>query len=169
MDKSTISKILTIVLTAAVALAAVFGYDIGVIQPREVGAGLRPAPAPAPASRAVGDTNFTNLVAEDLTLSGALTLGRSDITPTAGQTITPESNYSMYTINSSGAVSVTLAAPTQAGNVLILYGDDNNTITVNDTNIRTSTGNAVTLGQYDISLWVSTATEWIEVALLADS
>lgn len=161
MTKDTISKIITIALTAAVALAAVFGYDIGVIQPRETNAVIL---SQVPTSRAVGDTNFTNLV-----LSGALTVGRSDITPTAGETITPQGNYSMYTINASGAVSVTLAAPTVAGQVLLLYGDDNQTITINDTNVRTSTGNAVTLGQYDVSLWISTATEWIEVALLADS
>lgn len=173
MDKATISKIVTILLTAAVALAAVFGYDVGIIQPRETDALIL---SQIPESRAVGDTNLTNLVltgdltvAGDVATSGALTLGRSDITPTAGQTITPQGNYSMYTINSSGAVSITLAAPTQAGQILILYGDDNNTITVNDTNIRSTDGNAVTLGQYDVVLWVSTATEWIHVAKSADS
>lgn len=160
MTKPTVSKILNILLVAALALAAVFGYDIGVIQPRETNAVILAQTT----GRAVGDTNLTNLV-----LSGALTVGRADITPTAGQTITPEGSYSMYTINSSGAVSITLAAPTQAGNILILYGDDNNTVTVNDTNIRSTDGNAVTLGQYDVVLWVSTATEWIHVAKSADS
>lgn len=160
MTKPTVSKILNILLVAVLALAAVFGYDIGVIQPRETNAVILAQTT----GRAVGDTNLTNLV-----LSGALTVGRADITPTAGQTITPEGSYSMYTINSSGAVSITLAAPTQAGNILILYGDDNNTVTVNDTNIRSTDGNAVTLGQYDVVLWVSTATEWIHVAKSADS
>lgn len=162
MTKPTVSKILNILLVAVLALAAVFGYDIGVIQPRE-------ASTASTASTDRGTTNLTDLAVEDLTLSGALTVGRADITPTAGQTITPESSYSMYTINSSGAVSITLAAPTQAGNILILYGDDNNTVTVNDTNIRSTDGNAVTLGQYDVVLWISTATEWIHVAKSADS
>lgn len=35
-DKNTISKIVYIILVAMLALAAVFGYDIGVIQPREM-------------------------------------------------------------------------------------------------------------------------------------
>ena len=33
----------------------------------------------------------------------------------------------------------------------------------------TNNGSAVTLGQYDISGWLCTGTEWIEMFLLADS
>ncbi len=33
MDKETISKIVSIVVTAAIALAAVFGYHIAVVAP----------------------------------------------------------------------------------------------------------------------------------------
>jgi len=58
MDKPTWSKVLSILLTAVIALAAVIGYDITIIQPR--------AAAP-PLPRAAGDTNFTNVIATDIT------------------------------------------------------------------------------------------------------
>lgn len=87
-------------------------------------------------------------------LSGAVTLGSTliqsstSITPTAGQTITPTVGF--YSVNSSGAVSMTLAACTAAGQLVWLYGDDANTVTVNDTNLLSTDGNAVTFGQYDL-------------------
>jgi hypothetical protein len=106
-------------------------------------------------------------VAGDSTFEGNVILASTEITPTAGQTITAGSGY--YKINSSGAVSITLAAPTVAGQVLYLYGDDANTVTVNDTNIRSTDGNAVTIGQYDIVQWISNGTHWVHVAKSADS
>lgn len=245
MTKPTLSKIITILLTAAIALAAVFGYDIGVIQPRETNAvilaqtpgaltvdrsrdGVIAPPWLPPiivgetttaesttnlsdlavnsltvsglvsadsltvsgavsaadltvssavsatdltVSRAISTTGLTAtddlLVTGDVTLSSLLIQSSTSVTLTAGLTITPA--YTMYMLDSSGAVSMTLAPPTAAGQTLYLFGNDNNTITINDTNVRTSTGNAITLGQYDVVQWISTATEWIEVALLADS
>lgn len=100
------------------------------------------------------------------TLTGGLILASTAITLTAGQVITPA--YGMYIISSSGSVSMTLAAPSAAGRVLYLYGDDANTVTINDTNIRSTDGNAVTFGQYDVVQWISTATEWIHVSKSAD-
>jgi len=115
----------------------------------------------------VVDSGGTLTASPGATVSlGNLKLTAADITPTAGQTITPA--YGMYVVNSSGAVSMTLAAPAAAGQILYLYGDDANTVTVNDTNIRSTDGNAVTFGQYDLVEFVSSATEWIHLAKSAN-
>jgi len=78
MDKPTWSKVLSILLTAVIALAAVIGYDITIIQPR--------AAAP-PLTRAAGDTNFTNVVAEDISANDDLSVG-DDATITGDLTVT---------------------------------------------------------------------------------
>jgi hypothetical protein len=208
MTKEQIGKIIGIVLATVLALLAVFGYDVIVIQPRDaataqavvtqqnaVDQAVQALALPAEAGMATRGTGYntacyleqggaqftgdsgctirlnsgaalTAVAGASVTL-GNLVLTATEITPTAGQTITPASG--MYIINSSGAVSMTLAAPTVAGQVVYLYGDDNNTVTINDTNIRSTDGNAVTLGQYDVVEFISTATEWIHVAKSADS
>jgi hypothetical protein len=66
-------------------------------------------------------------------------------------------------------VTVTLAAPAVTGQVLYLYGDDNQTITVADSNIYSTDGNAVTLGQYDIVEFLSIGDKWVHVAKSANS
>ncbi len=86
-DKKQISLIVGIVLSALIALAAVFGYDVTVVAPREQAANALSEQivldqaqqatldllGQAGGSRAVGDTNFTNLVASgDLTVGGAV-------------------------------------------------------------------------------------------------
>ena len=70
MNKQKISEIVRIILIAALALAVVFGYDVGVIQPRESSeVGWLPAVA-------TGDTNFTNVVADgDVTVGDDLVVG----------------------------------------------------------------------------------------------
>jgi hypothetical protein len=177
-DKQKISAILTVILTALVALLAVFGYDVKVIQPRETNlsevAQALSAPAtvlPAIAQR--GITNFNDLQVDGVTTTGGVTVGgpliqgSKAVTLTAGLQIAPA--YSMYLLSSTGAVSMTVAVPTAPGQVLYLYGDDANTITINDTNIRSTDGNAVTTGQYDIVEFMSSGAEWIHVAKSADS
>lgn len=170
-DKQKISAILTVVLTAVVALLAVFGYDVRVIQPRETLLSAPTTVLPAFAER--GITNFNDLQVDGVTTTGGVTVGgpliqgTKALTLTAGLQVAPA--YSMYLLSSTGAVSMTLVAPTAPGQVLYLYGDDANTITVNDTNIRSTDGNAVTIGQYDIVEFMSTGTEWIHVAKSADS
>ena len=83
MSKETWSKVISIVLMAGIALAAVFGYDIVerfdvVVQPlaEQVAQGiadLNGAPARGLAG-AVGDTDLTNLVTTgDVTVGGDLT------------------------------------------------------------------------------------------------
>ncbi len=175
-DKAKLGQIIGILLSALLALAAVYGYDVKVIQPRE-------AVEPVPLVVERGMTNFNDLSVDSVTATGAVSAGSVSagslasagpliqgtkaVTLTAGLQISPA--YSLYLLSSTGAVSMTLAAPTAPGQVLYLYGDDANTITVNDTNIRSTDGNAVTIGQYDIVEFMSTSAEWIHVAKSADS
>ncbi len=161
-DKKLIGKILSILLTAAFALLAVFGYDVQVIQPREAGLGTLP-----PRVESRGVTGFDDLEIDDVTSTGKLIQGSTAVTLTAGLTITPATN--VYLISSSGAVSMTLAAPAATGQLLYLYGDDANTVTVNDTNIYTTDGNAVTFGQYDLVEFISVGGKWVHVAKSANS
>jgi hypothetical protein len=138
-----------------------------------------------------GITTFNNLAAGDLaldddltvgddatvtgdlavtggsTLSGIAVLGSTSLTQTTGQTLTPVS--SVYHIDTAGAITMTLAACTTNGQLLIIYGDDANNITINDTNIRTSTGNAIVVAQYDVAMFVCVDTEWVEMLLITDS
>ena len=69
MNKEQIGRIIGVVISCIVALLAVFGYDTGVIQPRQAA-----VHGTEPLARAVGDTNFTNLVT-----SGGVTAGGSVI------------------------------------------------------------------------------------------
>jgi len=91
----------------------------------------------------------------------------ADETITDGEVLTP--TVMVYALDSSGAVTMTLAASASEGQLLILIGDDANAIVINDTNVRTSTGAALTLNQYDVVMWIYQDAEWIEIALLADS
>ncbi len=165
LDKKTMGAILSIVLTAAIALLAAFGYDVQVVQPREAARTQELGPASMVASRGV--TGFDDLAIDDVTSSGKLIQGSTAITVTNGATITPA--YSVYNLSAAGAVTVTLAAPAVTGQVLYLYGDDNQTITVADSNIYSTDGNAVTLGQYDIVEFMSVGSKWVHVAKSADS
>ena len=60
MDKSTWSKILSILFSALVALAMVAGYDIAVMQPRQA----------APVADSRGTTNFSAIEADVVTEAG---------------------------------------------------------------------------------------------------
>jgi len=86
MNKDAWSKVVSIVIMAAIALAAVFGYNVSVVQPMvaqvaQNTADLYGSPAQG-GGRAVGDTNFTNLVTTgDTTVGGNLNVaGTASIT-----------------------------------------------------------------------------------------
>lgn len=138
-------------------------------------------------STQLGMTNLTALTLDEtLNVTGATSLSstldvddassfdgefiftKQEITPTTGSTLTPAATF--YIINTSGAITITLGTTgAVAGQLLMLYGDDNNNITVADTNILTTTGNALVIGQYDIALFVYNGTAWVELLLAADS
>lgn len=115
-------------------------------------------------SSVTGVQTFTDAAS----FAGETIYTRSWITPTAGQTLSPSATF--YTVGSTGAVSMTLGTSgVTLGQVVYLYGVDNNTVTINDTNLRSSTGNALSLGQYDIAGFIYNGVEWVEMFLLADS
>jgi hypothetical protein len=101
VDKKLVGKILGIVLTAAIALLAVFGYDVGVVQPRVA---EQVQALGMVASRgitgfddlAVGSVTATGAIAAggDLSAGGKLIEASTAITVTDGVTITPA--YSVY-------------------------------------------------------------------------
>jgi len=111
---------------------------------------------------ATGDVD----VGGNATFNALAIVASTAFTPTAGQTLTPTA--SMYVVNSSAAVSMTLAVCGTDGKLLYLYGDDDNTVTVNDTNIRSTDGNAVTFGQYDVVAWICRGDDWIHVSKSAN-
>lgn len=99
-----------------------------------------------------------------ISLGGGVIYNSEWITPTSvtdGHRYTPTTT-SLYVIDSTGAVSMTLGACSSTGQVLWTYGDDNNNVTINDTNVRTNDGSAQVLGQYDLIKWICIGTEWIE-------
>lgn len=108
------------------------------------------------ASRGMGDTNFTNVVAAGWYQAGS----RSALTVTNGGTITALGTYQPLT--SSGTVTATLAAGA-AGRVLVLINTANTTINIQDTGIQKLSA-AAALGQYDSLLLWSDGTNWIEIA-----
>jgi hypothetical protein len=105
-------------------------------------------------------------VAGTTTLQAIVSLSAANLTVTTA-TITP--TVSAYHADSSGAVTWTLPACSVNGQLLIIYGDDNNTITIADSNLRSTDGNAVTIGQYDVVLFICFDTEWNHVAKSANS
>jgi hypothetical protein len=108
------------------------------------------------------DVDGTANVAGAVTFQGAFYSSFTDLAVSNGDTITP--TYTTYALDSSGAVTVTLAASAQEGQLLVLIGDDANDITVADTNIRTNDGNAQVLNQYDVLMLVYQDSEWIEIS-----
>ena len=113
------------------------------------------------------DADSTANIAGNLTLQALLLSSFANITVTNGYTLTPTVNT--YALDSAGAVTMTLAASASEGQWLILIGDDANTITINDTNLRSSDGNAITLGQYDVAILVYQDSEWLLVSSSANS
>lgn len=90
------------------------------------------------------------------------------IIPTNGMTLVPTGT--MYLMTPAGGVTITLGTSgIAAGTSLTLYNTAAQNAIIADTNIRTSTGAALTMGQYDITVWKFSGTEWIEVAFLTNS
>lgn len=115
-----------------------------------------------------GSGGITGVSVSGTSITGNKLIGASTaLTLTAGQIITP--TYTTYVLSSSGAVSMTLGGSCTTGQLLYLYGDDNNTITVNDTNIYTTDGNPATLGQFDVVGWVCNTNKWYHLFKSANS
>lgn len=114
------------------------------------------------------DADSTSNFAGVATFQSLLLVSFADETITDGELLTV--TKTVYGLDSAGNVTVTLSTSGAAeGQFLILIGDDANNITIADTNIRTSTGAALVLGQYDVVMFVFQDSEWIELLILANS
>ena len=124
-----------------------------------------------------GDVDVNN----ELVVDQGLTVATSGITITAGlfrpgfadETITNGEFFTptamVHALDSAGNVTFTLGASATNGQIVIFIGDDANTITIADTNIRTSDGNAATLGQFDVIAFVYQDSEWHQIVKTANS
>ena len=102
------------------------------------------------------------------TFNGEVVYATSEITPASGSSLTV--GYTAYLINTSGNITMTLATTgATAGQIVIIYGLDANNITINDTNLKSSDGNTIVLGQYDICIFFFDGTSWVELSKTANS
>jgi hypothetical protein len=98
----------------------------------------------------------------DLTMSnGHIYKEFEDLTVTDGETITPTDQADVIALDTGGEVTITIAACTTDGHELTLIGDDNNTINIAATNLRTTDGNALDMDQYDVVKMICQDTEWM--------
>jgi len=115
----------------------------------------------------VASTGGLNL-AGDLDLAALLQLSFADLAVSDGDTITP--TVTVYALDTTGAVTITLAASADEGQLLILLNDDANAVLINDTNLRSSDGNAITLaGAHDAGVFIYQDSEWWELLTIAGS
>ena len=114
------------------------------------------------------DADSTLNVEGAVTLQGAFYPSFTNLTVTGGPTyITP--TYTIYALDSAGAVSATLQATGTEGQLLILIGDDANNVTINDTNLRSNDGAAQVLNAHDVLMLVYQDSEWLEISESNDS
>jgi hypothetical protein len=113
------------------------------------------------------DADSTANFAGAVTLQSTLFQSFGNETITDGETLTP--TLTTYALDSGGAVTMTLAASGTEGQFLVLIADDTGPIVIADTNIRTSDGNALSLGPYDIAAFVYQDSEWLELFLITNS
>jgi hypothetical protein len=106
---------------------------------------------------AAGITSTGDLVMSD----GHIYRQFEDLTVADGDTITPTARADTVALDTTGAVTVTIAACSTDGHELTLIGDDNNAIVINATNLRTTDGAALGMDQYDVVKLVCQDTEWL--------
>lgn len=114
------------------------------------------------------DADSTANIAGNLTLQALLLTSFSDRATSDGDTITP--TVTTYALDTTGDVTITLAASASEGQPLIIINDDDNATIIADTNLRSSDGNAITLaGANDIAMFVYQDSEWNELLTIANS
>ena len=116
MEKSKISGLVSILISSAIAIAALWGYNIVVMQPlaeqvAQNTADLYGVPVQG-GNRAVGDSNFTNLVASgDVSVGGALKVGATPVALQVGALAGKAIICGSTTITGTGALPHGLATP----------------------------------------------------------
>ena len=119
MEKKQISSVVSILISAVIALAALWGYNIVVVQPmaEQVASRLgRTRPISTGAAqggdRAVGDTNFANLVASgDVSVAGALRVAATPVALQVGALAGKAIICGSTTITGTGTIPHGLATP----------------------------------------------------------
>ena len=116
MEKSKISGIVSIIISAAIAMAALWGYNIVVMQPLAEQVAQNTADlygvAAQGGNRAVGDSNFTNLVASgDVSVGGALKVGATPVALQVGALAGKAIICGSTTITGTGTIPHGLATP----------------------------------------------------------
>jgi hypothetical protein len=114
-----------------------------------------------------GNVSVTDDLSVDGTtdLDGLLIMSSTSVTVTDGQTLTPVVN--VYRINAASAVTITLASTCTDGQLLYLYGEDAQTISIADTNLLSHDGALDTFGQYDMMSLVCIASKWAQLGIVA--
>jgi len=112
-------------------------------------------------------TATTHYMSGALQVSGLTKPSFADETITNGEWVTP--TVTVMALDSASWVTMTLGSGCTEGQYLELIGDDANNIFINDTNIRTSDGNGITLNQYDVVGWRCQDDEWLELFKITNS
>ena len=84
------------------------------------------------------------------------------------QSLTPAASF--YTLDPAEALTLTLAVNSaNAGDMLFLTNVSTYTVTITDTNLLSSTGNALTMGQDAVAVFIFVGASWYEIALSDNS
>ena len=126
------------------------------------------------------DTTLTDdaAIGGDLTLTGALAAGGTNTldliifehTALTATTTTITPTHTFYSLDTAGAVTITLAASGTEGQLLILINDDANATIIADTNLVSADGNAITMTNADdTAILIYQDDKWHELASLDGS
>lgn len=99
--------------------------------------------------------------AGDLTAAGSTTFDEAAGTITATQTLTPTATF--YQLDPSAEITITLAPCSSAGQMLILYNDDAQTVNIADSDLLPA--GAFTMTQHDIFVGLCDGADWLKVHL----
>lgn len=101
-------------------------------------------------------------------VDGVISLNETAYALTGAQNLAPAASF--YELAPAATLTLTLQTGSAAvGDILILANTVATSTIIADSNIRTSTGGALTLGQYDVIAFVFAGGAWYELWLIANS
>jgi len=165
-------KFIAAIAILSLVLTLLLGYYIYRTREQIAAFPTIPGESPLGGVSTENTTNLTNLVlSEDLWVTQLLIPDNYDYSPSATpEEVNLDPAYTFYNITPAAAITITLLTTSAvAGQLLIIYNTANYNLLIPDTNILTSTGSALTLGQYDIVGWIYNGSKWVEMFLLANS
>jgi len=117
-----------------------------------------------------GASTFTGTITAnaDVVVDDVLNIDDTAYTEVGAQALSPTASF--YTLNPASILTITLGTTgVAAGDILILYDAANQQVDIADTNVKTTSGTVLTLGQYDVVMFIFDGSAWIEMFLAADS